>query len=67
MPVFLHYFFFLMQPLTGRHPAAPVLDKVETRVGAAWLIQPYLIKDSISLLFSQSTAEGQPAPVSSAS
>lgn len=56
-----------MQPLTGRHPAAPVLDKVETRVGAAWLIQPYLIKDSISLLFSQSTAEGQPAPVSSAS
>lgn len=44
--------FLLVQPLTGRHPAAPVLDKVKTRVGVDWLVDPYLIKDSISLSLS---------------
>ena len=44
--------FSLVQPLTGRHPAAPVLDKVKTRVGVDWLVDPYLIKDSISLSLS---------------
>lgn len=51
-PFFCNASFLLMQPLTGRHPAAPVLDKVKTRVGVDWLVDPYLIKDSISLSLS---------------
>lgn len=40
-----------MRLLTGRHPAAPALDKVETRAGADWLVHPFLIKDTIFPLF----------------
>lgn len=63
----LFLFFLLIQQLTRRHPAAPLLDKVETRLGAEQLIQSYLIKDCMSLLFSQAPAMGQAPPVSPAS
>lgn len=57
--------FSLVQRLTGRHPAAPVWDKVETMVGADWAhTRVFMIA---SLIFSQSPTTGQPPPYSSAS